>query len=217
MNWHLIYDSIINKAISENRKKKRDVYYESHHIIPKCMGGTNDTENLVLLTAKEHFICHRILHILNPNNRKLFLAFQNMCYRISTKDKDRFKPSGRVYSYLRIKAREYAVRGPNHYLYGIESHLHPMYNKKHTEETRNKMKINHADFSGKNNPQYGMTGSKSKNSKKVCQLNINGELIKIWDCFRDVERHLGILHNNITRVCKGTRKSAGGFKWKYIS
>jgi hypothetical protein len=58
MNHQKIYDSIISNARSQNRKKleKNDinyVYYEKHHIIPKCMNGSNDEDNLVLLTAKE--------------------------------------------------------------------------------------------------------------------------------------------------------------------
>lgn len=36
-------------------------YTECHHIIPKSMGGSNDKENLVRLTAREHFVCHRLL------------------------------------------------------------------------------------------------------------------------------------------------------------
>ena len=56
------YFGIIEEAKSQNRKKlKRTdpgyVYYESHHIIPDSMGGTEE----VLLTAKEHFICHLLL------------------------------------------------------------------------------------------------------------------------------------------------------------
>lgn len=44
-------------AYSLNRQKKKGIYYESHHIIPKSMGGKEE----VLLTAKEHFICHLLL------------------------------------------------------------------------------------------------------------------------------------------------------------
>lgn len=62
-NW---YNNIIQQAISLNRvKRKRGhsdyVYYERHHIIPKSIGGTDDKVNLVLLTPKEHFICHLLL------------------------------------------------------------------------------------------------------------------------------------------------------------
>ena len=57
-NW---YSNIIIKAQSEPRKKGNMVYYERHHIIPKSMGGSNSKDNLVLLTAKEHYICHYLL------------------------------------------------------------------------------------------------------------------------------------------------------------
>ncbi len=69
MNYLQIYSDIIENIKLENRKKlKRDnenyVYYERHHILPKCLGGENDKENLVLLTGKEHFICHKLLVLI---------------------------------------------------------------------------------------------------------------------------------------------------------
>ena len=44
---------------------------EVHHIVPKCLGGSNKKENLVELTAREHFICHRLLCEIYPKNKKL--------------------------------------------------------------------------------------------------------------------------------------------------
>ena len=44
MNYHRIHDQIIERAKSENRQKGGDVYYEQHHIIPRCMGGNNKKE-----------------------------------------------------------------------------------------------------------------------------------------------------------------------------
>lgn len=55
------YYQIVNRAKSENRKKYEGVYYESHHILPKSLGGSNKKYNLVLLTAREHFVCHWLL------------------------------------------------------------------------------------------------------------------------------------------------------------
>jgi hypothetical protein len=52
------YYQIIARAKS---RIKPDCYTERHHIIPKSIGGTNDSENLVFLTAREHFICHKLL------------------------------------------------------------------------------------------------------------------------------------------------------------
>ena len=58
MNYLKIYENIIEKSKKENRKKENGIYYEKHHIVPKCMGGSDDTENLIILTAREHFIAH---------------------------------------------------------------------------------------------------------------------------------------------------------------
>lgn len=58
--YGIIYYSIIEKARYENRSKKDD-YYETHHIVPRSMGGTNQKTNLVLLTAREHYIVHLLL------------------------------------------------------------------------------------------------------------------------------------------------------------
>lgn len=47
-------------------------YSERHHIIPKCLGGTNDKDNLVRLTAEEHFVAHKLLIMIYPKNQKLW-------------------------------------------------------------------------------------------------------------------------------------------------
>lgn len=63
-NW---YHSIIERAKSENRER-HGRYYEMHHIIPKCMNGSDDHDNLVLLTLREHFICHLLLPKMAMNS-----------------------------------------------------------------------------------------------------------------------------------------------------
>jgi hypothetical protein len=55
------YMSLIDSRKKLNRNKKDGKVYESHHIVPKCMGGSNSSSNKVLLTPKEHFICHLLL------------------------------------------------------------------------------------------------------------------------------------------------------------
>lgn len=64
-------------------------------------------------------------------------------------------------------------------------------------------------------PQYGIKGKDNKNSIKVMQYDKNMNLIKIWDCIKDVERELGIFGTSISACCRGKRKTAGGFIWKY--
>ena len=76
MNHQKVYDAIITKAKLENRVKlKRNqegyVYYENHHILPKCLNGDNKKENLVLLTAREHYICHKLLTYIYKGNKSI--------------------------------------------------------------------------------------------------------------------------------------------------
>lgn len=84
MNYLSIYNSIISNAKSSDRRKRKHtdskyVYYEKHHVIPKCVGGKDDVQNLVLLTAREHFVAHQLLVKIYPNEYKLVFALRRMC------------------------------------------------------------------------------------------------------------------------------------------
>lgn len=74
MNYKKHYDLLIARG-------KRTIihgYFERHHITPKCMGGTDDSENIVELTAREHYVAHQLLAKIYPNNRKILYALQAM-------------------------------------------------------------------------------------------------------------------------------------------
>lgn len=60
------YYNIVNKA------KERTIsgYCEKHHIIPKSLGGDNQKNNIVHLTAREHFICHKLLVKMVKSQKK---------------------------------------------------------------------------------------------------------------------------------------------------
>lgn len=74
------YYNIINNA---KCRVKPENYTEKHHIIPKCLGGSNDMCNLVSLTAKEHFVVHHLLTkmLLGKNKSKMITAYWRMCNR----------------------------------------------------------------------------------------------------------------------------------------
>lgn len=77
------------------------MYTEKHHIIPKCIGGTNDKSNLTILTAREHFIVHYILaEKIYPENSKLWYAFVRMCNSVNKYQK-RHIPSSTTYEYAK--------------------------------------------------------------------------------------------------------------------
>ena len=70
MDYQKIYDSLIERA----RTRILDCYVEKHHIVPKCMGGSNRIGNLVELTPEEHYVAHQLLVKIYPNNHKLIYS-----------------------------------------------------------------------------------------------------------------------------------------------
>ena len=98
-----------------------------------------------------------------------------------------------------------------------------------TEETRLKMSdarkewaksedgINHFKKLAKinSNRLLGTSGKTAVCSLKVNQFSKDGQLIKEWNCIKDIERELGILHTAICNNLNGLSKTSGGFIWKY--
>jgi len=75
MNSEKLYKSIIERG---QLRKNIKGYSELHHIIPKCLGGSDCEENLVRLTAREHFIAHWLLTRIHPDCIKIIHAFTCM-------------------------------------------------------------------------------------------------------------------------------------------
>lgn len=67
------------------------------------------------------------------------------------------------------------------------------------------------------NINYGASISKIRKSKqKGClQMDMEGNIIKEWECIRVAQRTLKI--NNISKCCMGKMKTTGGYKWKYAA
>lgn len=67
------YKSIYD-AITDNAKQRttydEGVVYEKHHIVPTSFGGSNSSNNIVRLTAREHFVCHWLLTKCTKGHRR---------------------------------------------------------------------------------------------------------------------------------------------------
>jgi hypothetical protein len=68
-----IYYSVIERA--QTRILPKDSYKEKHHVIPRCMGGSDDLTNIVELTFKEHVFCHKLLVKMTEGITRGRLAF----------------------------------------------------------------------------------------------------------------------------------------------
>lgn len=88
MNYSNLYDRFINSR-RDRQVNKEATYLETHHIIPRCLGGTDAQENLVSLTAREHFLAHYILTKMYPTNVKIVYAFHMMSVNAHAKGHQR--------------------------------------------------------------------------------------------------------------------------------
>lgn len=141
MNCQLIYNQIIERAQSEERIKGTGTYYESHHIVPKCLNGTDATDNLILLTAREHFICHKLLCEIHPTNEKLIYALWAMMNQKNPNQARDYKIRAREYERLRILFVE-SRKGKKHTPESIQKMSESMKGKKHgpmSEEHKQKI------------------------------------------------------------------------------
>lgn len=182
MNYQRIYNQIVERA----QNRKLDGYKERHHVIPKCLGGSNDKSNLVDLTAKEHFLCHKLLCEIHPNNHKLLYALWLMAIgKQKNKKYDAYKVTSREYERVKI-------------LFVKQSKLKTITDK-HKEQV--------AKANSKKILQYDLQGNfiKEWSSSMEAERFISNKPNAHW-------KELG---NNINSCCLLKQKSAYGYIWKY--
>lgn len=73
------YFEIISKG---SKTKPAKGYTESHHILPKAfgLGGETDSNNLVYLTARAHFVAHLLLPKMMISKRHHFQMLEALAY-----------------------------------------------------------------------------------------------------------------------------------------
>lgn len=197
------YKKHYNLLIENSRSRDiLDGYKEKHHIVPKCMGGDDNSSNLVELTAREHYIVHWLLHKIYPNNLKCVFALNFMTYGttgkhliLSSKDYEKIKK-------LNTKAMSKLHKG------NILSEEHKqkisIANKNKTKPPRTKEHIeNHSkSMKGKNlgvkrnfTKKWIENIRKSRICKSVC---IDGKIYKsISEASRQLGLYLGTVQNRI--------------------
>lgn len=68
---------------------------------------------------------------------------------------------------------------------------------------------------GNKNGMFGTRGEKSPSHKPVLQYDMDGNFIKKYHGIAEAQRETGVQFKNISKVCKGERRHAGGYIWKY--
>lgn len=206
----MTYDKFIQNILNtRGRFACLDGYHERHHIIPKCMNGSNSKDNLIDLYAREHFIAHKLLAEENPQNYQLKYAYWNMCQCTGRDGQDKYIPTPEEYEEARIFCHE-TMSGENH----------PMYGKHHTQESREKMSISKKDmYNGENNPFFGkkhsqeniekMKGTHSGKDNPKSRPVYCIELGIGFDSIGIASERTGVNKRSISYCLDGTQKHAG--------
>jgi len=108
MNYLKHYERLIERA--QARSIMPGEYFESHHIVPKCLGGTNDSSNLVKLFPEEHYVAHQLLVKMHPHDDKILSAAIVM----GGKKKGREQCNNKIYGWLKKRMSKSRKGKPGH-------------------------------------------------------------------------------------------------------
>lgn len=159
------------KLITYYCKINFEGYTETHHILPKSMGGTDDKSNLIVLSARLHYIAHWLLYRAYKNQS---MSYAFLMLHSSNKKQKRYYNS-KIYEKLKIEYGEMMSE--------IMKINNPFKGKKHTEASKQKMRDAKSNMilipwnlgmSRENNIDWDLVCSKISESKKNYRWWNNG-------------------------------------------
>ena len=128
------YNKWYTNITEQAKNRVLETYTERHHIQPRSLGGSDDPDNLVNLTAREHFVCHWLLVKMTTGreHHKMLNALRMM--RAEKQGQQRYdtKITARVYAsikqeYAELQSKQFTGKGNG------------MYGKTHTDEARKRI------------------------------------------------------------------------------
>lgn len=176
-NWEQ-YNQYIDDILYTRGRFNVDGYKERHHIVPKCMGGTDDEQNLIDLTAREHFIAHKLLCEDNPSHRGLAKAWFMMC-TMQSDNQERINITAEEYADIKEHLSKTKVTDITKKKISDANKGKPAWNKGLTKETDDRILkyscnlstslVDNGTRRGKNNSQYGNIGRITGNKNPMCK------------------------------------------------
>lgn len=220
MNYQKIYDQIITRAKKEvldgvRSKRKRThsdfIYYEAHHIIPRCLGGSGEVwqwrwhENIVLLTAKEHYICHMLLAEIYPEDHSIWTAFWFFCNGGGVKNK-KYNVSSITYERHRLKRSK--IKTPDHIIAILKE---VNIGKKYVRSKEYKKNVSNSK-KGDKNPAYGKPSHRAIVILKFDkEMNLLEEFPNSYKAAESVKGQA----TKIIACCKNKRPYHMNYIWRY--
>ena len=187
------YQNHYNRLIERANTRTVEGYTEGHHVIPKCLGGTDDLSNIVQLTPEEHYVAHQLLVKINPDNFGLIKAAHMMSVHNTN-----VRIGNKKFGWLR---RAYSNAQRDLYA-NKDNHPRGMKGKRHSQEHRDLL-LSYAIKNG------------AARATAVYQWNKQGELVKRHSSLTEAAKEVKSSPSNIKACCEGTFKQAKTSLWSY--
>ena len=198
MDYQKHYTLLIERA----RIRLLEGYGENHHVIPRCLGGSNKKKNIVKLTAEEHYVAHQLLVKIYPENKFLAKGALMMC----TASKEQVR-NNKLYGWVRRR-------------FG-EAQREFMTGRKHSEETKRKIgNVHRGKIVSKETRKLLSEinlGKKRPNMVHPFQKKIKCiETGKIYKSLAEAGRDVNLTANAIANCISGKQKRNKNFSWELI-
>lgn len=180
MNYKRHYDLLITRG----KNRMLDGYVEKHHIIPRCMGGTDDVENLVQLTPEEHYLAHQLLIKIHPDVKGLARATQLM-----TVHHTESRTNNKLFGWIRRKC---AIDSSSQMIEWHKENEHPrgMLGKNHDEDDISKIIV-------------GLLKYSEEKKIKIYAYNLDGTFYKEYESISDCATDLKTSPSNVKYTADG--------------
>lgn len=242
MNYSKVYEQLIQKR-RDNPITRNDCYCERHHIIPKSEGGANTKDNIINLTAREHYIAHLLLAKIY-NDYKMWNAITSFKPKSDGQERH-IRFNSRMFEKAKLIAAQMGSGEGN-----------SMWGRHHSEETKEKMRraaMGNQNMKGKHLSEearrklsmalkgkkrteeqkrkmsLAMKGRKMSEEQKakrrltwmqrrkpIRRFTVNGTFIDEFQCADDAAKAVGTTSAAIRMCCIGNNKTCGGYVFQYV-
>jgi hypothetical protein len=140
MNYQRLYQYLVKSKQQLTRVKLAGDGMETHHILPRCLGGDNSKSNLVLLTPKEHYVAHHLLMKMHTGKDRAKMAYALLKMCKNNPNQQRIT-TARQFHNARLAVMLYC-----------SGELSPSYGRRHSTASKQQMSMQRQ---GVLNPAYG--------------------------------------------------------------
>lgn len=207
MNWQRVYNELMARAQERGTVQG---YSERHHVVPKAHGGSDHADNLVQLTAREHFLAHWVLWRIHRDRAtaRAFRLLTDVSGRPRSRSYEKAKTTYaqsmvgdlNVAKRPEVRAKISAALKANHPYTGIKR-------PKHAELLRVR-----GGWSGNKNPWYG-TGKRQVGTANHMARSVTGfhpeRGVVLWGTATDAALDLGVSVQAVVQAIKKYNRSRG--------